>query len=103
MHTLLPSVSDPVVKIWAKSIYEFNANYPEVLTVFRFMPTLYRDHENFGKNTTIFSHTFVKHLIILRVNKVFLGKCCTSVLFTNCFPFNIKIPAKYNTVLLVVN
>ena len=78
-------------------------NVLEVLTVFQFMPTLYRDHENFGKSTTIFIQTFIKTLVILRVNKHFGRKFCESVLFNNYFPFSIKIPVKYNTVLLVVN
>ena len=75
----------------------------EVITVFQFMPTLYCDHETFSKSTTIFIQTFIKTLVILRVNKHFWGKFCLSVLFNNCFPFSIKIPVKYNTVLLVVN
>ena len=78
-------------------------NSLEVLTVFQFMPTMYQDHENFGKSTTIFIPTFIKTLVILRVNKHFWGKFCESVLFNNCFPFNRKIPVKCSTVLLVVN
>ena len=78
-------------------------NKLEVLTVFQFMPTLYRDQENFGKSTTIFIQTFIKTLVILRVDKYFWGKFSVTVLFNNCFPFSIKIPVKYNKVLLVVN
>ena len=67
------------------------------------MPTLYRDHENFGKGTTILIQTFIKTLVILRVKKHFWGKFCVSVLYNNYFPFSIKIPVKYNTVLLFVS
>ena len=90
----------PWVEMWAKSLAELNTKYIlEVLTVFQFMPTLYRDHEKFGKSTTIFTETFIRTLAILRVDKYF----CFSVLFNNCFPFSIKKPLKYNTVQLVVN
>ena len=42
---MLPSVSDPVVEMWAKSLSEFNTKYLGVLTVLQFMPTLYRDQK----------------------------------------------------------
>ena len=96
-------VSEPGVKIQTKSLLNLIQNILEELTVFQFMPTLYLDHENFGKSTIIFIQTFIKTLVILRVNKHFWGKFCVSVLFNNCFPFSIKIPVKYNTFLLVVN
>ena len=90
----------PWVEMWAKSLSELNTKYIlEVLTVFQFMPTLYRDHEKFGKSTTIFTETFIRILAILRVDQHF----CVSVLFNNCFPFSIKIPVKYSTIQLVVN
>ena len=92
--------------------------------------SLYCDHKNFGWRATWFSKTFIKTCIILRVNKHFCGKFCPPVFFNdvmfiaaifltmdrlwhkkqlyvkkvnNCFPFNIKILLKYNTVLLAVN
>ena len=83
------------VTLWMK----YKIYILEVLTVFQFMPTLHRDHEKFGKSTTIFTKTFIRTLAILRVDQHF----CVLVLFNNCFPFSIKIPVKYNTVLLVVN
>ena len=83
------------VTLWIK----YKIYILEVLTVFQFMPTLYRDHEKFGKSTTIFTETFIRTLAILRVDKHF----CFSVLFNNCFPFSIKKSLKYNTVQLVVN
>ena len=49
-------------------------NVLEKLTVFQFMPTLYHDHENFSKSTTIFIQTFIKTIVILRVTKHFWGK-----------------------------
>ena len=88
VHTAI--VSDPVVEIWAKSLFQF-------------IPTLYRDHENFGKSTIIFIQTFTKTLTILRVNKHFLGKFCVSILINDFFSFSIKMTVKYNIVLLVVN
>ena len=97
---MLPSVSDLVVEMWVKLPSEFNTKYPGGIA-FRFMPTLYRDHENFGKITTIFSEIFIKtyHPEI----KTFFGKILYVTLFNNCFPFSIKITVKYNTVLLVVH
>ena len=85
-------------------------NVLEKLTVFQFMPTLYHDHENFSKSTTIFIQTFIKTLVILRVTKHFLGKLwvilgktlCVS-LFNNYIPFSIKKSVKFNTVLLFVS
>ena len=74
---MLPSVSDFVVEIRAKSLSEFNTKSPGGI-VFQFMPTLYHDHENFGKSTTIFSEVFMKTLIILRVDKHFGVKLCVS-------------------------
>ena len=67
------------------------------------MPTFYQDHESLGKITIIFIQTFIQTLVILWVNKHFWGKFCVSLLFNNCFPISIKVPVKYNTVLLVVN
>ena len=101
---MLQSVSDLVVEMWAKSLSEFNAKYPGGINYpgyAGFMPTLCHNHENFGKSTTIFSEIFIK--THLRVNKHFWRKFCISVLFNSSFPFSIKIPVKYNTVLLVVN
>ena len=99
---MLPSVSDLVVEIRAKSLSEFNTKSPGGI-VFQFMPTLYHDHENFGKSTTIFIQNLKKTPVILRVNKHFWGRFCVSVLFNNCFPFSLKTLVKYNTDLLVVN
>ena len=42
------------------------------------MSTLYHDHENFGKSTTIFIQTLIKTLVILRVNKHFREKLSVS-------------------------
>ena len=78
-------------------------NVLELLLVLQFMPTLYHDHENFGKSTTIFIQNLKKTPVILRVNKHFWGRFCVSVLFNNCFPFSLKTLVKYNTDLLVVN
>ena len=90
-------------KCWQSHSLNSIRNVPEVLTVFQLMPTLYRDDENFGKSTTIFIQTYIKTLLILRVKKHFWWKLCVSVLFNNYFPFSIKIPVKYNTVLLLVS
>ena len=64
-------VSEPGVKIYTKSLLNLIQNILEELTVFQFMPTLYLDHENFGKSTIIFIQTFIKTLVIPRVNKHF--------------------------------
>ena len=45
---IFPSVSDLVVEMWAKLVSEFNTKYPGGI-VFRFIPTLYHDHENLVK------------------------------------------------------
>ena len=66
---MLPSVSDLVAKMLAKSLSNSIQNILEVIIVFRFMPVLYRDYENFGKNTSIFCEIFIKTVIILTVRK----------------------------------
>ena len=50
---------------------EFNTKYPGGINCFSIHANLYRDHENFGKSTIIFIQTFVKTLVIMRVNKHF--------------------------------
>ena len=62
------------VTLWQKcgQSHSLNSiqNIPEVLTVFQFcQPSIVII--NFGKSTTIFIQTFIKTLIILRVNKHF--------------------------------
>ena len=97
-------------KCWQSHSLNSIRNVPEVLTVFQLMPTLYRDDENFGKSTTIFIHIYKnsshpesKETFLVKIVGVFWGKFCVSVLFNNYFPFSIKIPVKYNTVLLLVS
>ena len=85
----------------SKNRYKISWRYELFFNSYRPLP--YHHHENFGKSTTRFSQTFIKTLIILRVNKHFCGNFCTSELFNNCFPFSIKILVKYNIVLPVVN
>ena len=96
---MLPSFSDLVVEIGRSHSLNSIQNILEVLIVLRFLPTLYCDQ---SKSTTIFSEIFIK-IIILRVKKHFWEKFCTSVLFNNYFPFSIKMPVKYNKLMLVVN
>ena len=96
---MLPSFSDLVVEIGRSHSLNSIQNILEVLIVLRFLPTLYCDQ---SKSTTIFSEIFIK-IIILRVKKHFWEKFCMSVLFNNYFPFSIKMPVKYNKVMLVVN
>ena len=74
----------------------------EILTVFQFMLALYCDHEDFGKSITIFIQIFIKTRHP-ESKQTFLRKFFESVLFNKYFSFSIKIPVKYNTVLLVVN
>ena len=81
---MLPPVSDLVVEVWVKSLSEFNTKYPGGI-VFQFMPTLYCDHENFDKSTTVFSDVFIKTLIILRGNKHFGGKIVCQFYLTTVF------------------
>ena len=48
---ILPSVSDPVVEMCVKPLYEFNIKYSGgTACVFHSCQPLYRDHEKFGKN-----------------------------------------------------
>ena len=124
--TMLPSVSDTVVEMCTKSLTEFNTKYSGGIDCF----FIHADpFIMIMKSLVKVPLDPVRHskLIILKVNKHFWAKFCTSVLFSyvtfiaaiqwissglkkhlhvknvsNCFPFSIRIPEKYNTVLLVV-
>ena len=81
-NSILPSASDVLVEMWVKPLSEFNTKYSGGIDcVLHSLHPLYLYHENFSKSTTRFSLTFVKTFIIMRVNKHFGGKFCTSVLF----------------------
>ena len=58
------------------------------------MPTLYHDHGNFGKSTTIFSDMFIKISYHPESKKTFWGKFCIEVLFNNCFSIQHKNTSK---------
>ena len=48
-------------------------------------------------------HLESKETFLGKIVGVFWARFCVSVLFNNYFPFSIKIPVKYNTVLLFVS
>ena len=115
--------------MWSRPLSEFNTKYSGGTDCFSFLHScrpLYLDHKKFGKSTTRFSQTFIKALIVLRVNQHFWRIFYISVLLNHemfiptilltvnqpwleeaiiykerkeLFPFSIKIPVKYNTVL----